>query len=44
MPSRAQEGEVTAPLSNDERSTLLHLLQRLSAVAGLIPGVHPRLG
>jgi DNA-binding MarR family transcriptional regulator len=41
---RAQEGELTVSLSKGERSTLLHLLQRVSAAAGLIPGVHPGLG
>jgi DNA-binding MarR family transcriptional regulator len=41
--SRAMEDEVTAALTADERATLLHALQRLSASLGLSPGVHPRL-
>lgn len=41
---RAQEGELTATLSDGERSTLLRLLQRISAAASLVPGVHPGLG
>jgi DNA-binding MarR family transcriptional regulator len=40
---RILEDEITAPLSADERAALLHQLQRISAVAGLIPGVHPNL-
>jgi DNA-binding MarR family transcriptional regulator len=40
---RAQEDEITAPLSADERDGLLHQLQRMSAAVGLIPGVHPKL-
>ena len=40
---RAQEDEITGPLSADERAALLHQLQRISAAAGLIPGVHPKL-
>jgi DNA-binding MarR family transcriptional regulator len=40
----ALEDELTAPLSAQERETLLRSLQRVSAAAGLIPGVHPRLG
>ncbi|OCB55352.1 MarR family transcriptional regulator [Mycobacterium vulneris] len=40
---RALEDEVTAPLSDDERAALRHTLRRLSAAAGLIPGVHPGL-
>ncbi|MHA3022713.1 MarR family winged helix-turn-helix transcriptional regulator [Mycobacterium sp. BMJ-28] len=37
------EDEVSAPLSVDERAILLRALQRLSAAAGLTPGVHPKL-
>ena len=40
----ALEDEITAGLSAEERAVLLKLLQRLSAGAGLIPGVYPRLG
>ena len=40
---RALEDEVTASLSDDERAVLRHTLRRLSAAAGLIPGVHPGL-
>ena len=40
---RELEDDVTAALSDDERATLLRALQRLSATAGLIPGVHPGL-
>ena len=40
---RALEGEVTAPLSDDERAALRQMLRRMSAAAGLIPGVHPGL-
>jgi DNA-binding MarR family transcriptional regulator len=40
---RILEDEITAPLSAEERAALLHQLQRISAVAGLIPGVHPNL-
>jgi DNA-binding MarR family transcriptional regulator len=40
---RDLEHEITAPLSAAERATLLELLQRISAGAGLIPGVHPGL-
>ncbi len=40
---RALEDEVTAPLSDDEREALRQALRRLSAAAGLIPGVHPGL-
>lgn len=35
------EGEITASLSAAERASLLNLLQRISAAAGLVPGVHP---
>jgi DNA-binding MarR family transcriptional regulator len=41
---RALEDTLTAPLSADERSALLRQLQKISAAAGLIPGVHPKLG
>lgn len=41
---RALEDEITASLTAAERRTVLHLLQRMSAEAGLIPGVHPKLG
>lgn len=41
---RALEDTLTAPLSTAERATLLRQLQRISAAAGLIPGVHPQLG
>lgn len=40
---RDLEDEVTAPLTADERAALRRALQRLSAAAGLIPGVHPGL-
>jgi DNA-binding MarR family transcriptional regulator len=40
---RELEDEVTASLSADERTALLGALRRLSAAAGLIPGVHPGL-
>ncbi len=40
---RALEAEVTASLSGEERTVLRRLLRRLSADAGLIPGVHPGL-
>ena len=39
----AQEDEITASLSAAERKTVLRDLQRMSAAAGLIPGVHPKL-
>ncbi len=41
---RAQEDEITASLTAAERETVLRDLQRMSAAAGLIPGVHPKLG
>ena len=41
---RALENTLTAPLSADEREVLRGQLQRISAAAGLIPGVHPKLG
>lgn len=40
---RDLEAEITAPLSSKERAMLRHLLQRVAAGAGLIPGVHPQL-
>lgn len=40
---RELEDEVTASLSDDEREALRRMLRRLSAAAGLIPGVHPGL-
>jgi DNA-binding MarR family transcriptional regulator len=40
----ALEDQITAGLSAEERAVLLKLLQRLSAGAGLIPGIYPRLG
>ncbi len=41
---RALQDEITASLTAAERRTALRLLQRMSAEAGLIPGVHPKLG
>jgi DNA-binding MarR family transcriptional regulator len=41
---RAQEDEVTASLTDTERKAVLQHLQRMSNAAGLIPGVHPKLG
>jgi DNA-binding MarR family transcriptional regulator len=38
------EDEIAAPLSSKERAMLRNLLQRVAAGAGLIPGVHPKLG
>jgi len=40
----AQEDEITAPLTEQERQAVLQYLQRMSSAAGLIPGVHPKLG
>jgi DNA-binding MarR family transcriptional regulator len=40
---RAQEDEITASLTAAERKAVLRDLQRMSAAAGLIPGVHPKL-
>ncbi len=40
---RAQEDAITASLTAAERKTVLRDLQRMSAAAGLIPGVHPKL-
>jgi DNA-binding MarR family transcriptional regulator len=41
---RAQEDEITATLTATERKQVLQYLQRMSAAAGLTPGVHPKLG
>jgi DNA-binding MarR family transcriptional regulator len=40
---RQLEDQISAPLSAEERDKLRHLLQRVAAAAGLIPGVHPEL-
>ena len=40
---RAQEEDITASMTAAERKTVLRDLQRMSAAAGLIPGVHPEL-
>jgi DNA-binding MarR family transcriptional regulator len=40
---RAQEDEITASLSETERNAVRQQLQKMSAAAGLIPGVHPKL-
>jgi DNA-binding MarR family transcriptional regulator len=40
----AQEDEITASLSEDDRIAVLRLLQQMSSAARLIPGVHPKLG
>ena len=40
----AQEDEITASLTDVERRAVLDYLQRMSRSAGLIPGVHPKLG
>ena len=40
----AQEDEITASLTANERQAVLQYLQRMSSAAGLIPGVHPKLG
>jgi DNA-binding MarR family transcriptional regulator len=40
---RAQEEEITAHLTVAERKAVLRGLQRMSATAGLTPGVHPKL-
>lgn len=42
--ARAVEDEITAPLTDRERAVLRDLLRRMSAAAGLTPGVHPGLG
>lgn len=41
---RAQEDEITASLTAAERKAVLQHLQRMSTAAGLVPGVHPKLG
>ncbi|MGV0741999.1 MarR family winged helix-turn-helix transcriptional regulator [Mycolicibacterium sp. XJ870] len=40
---RAQEAQITAVLTEQERACLLDLLQRVSTGLGLSPGVHPKL-
>lgn len=40
---RAQEDEITASLTAAGRKEVLRFLQQMSAAAGLIPGVHPKL-
>jgi hypothetical protein len=40
---RDLEDQITAPLSKEQRAALLTALQRMSAAAGLTPGVHPGL-
>jgi DNA-binding MarR family transcriptional regulator len=40
---RAQEDEITASLTAQERTVLLGLLQTVSAGLGMSPGVHPKL-
>ncbi|OBC03239.1 MarR family transcriptional regulator [Mycobacterium sp. 852013-50091_SCH5140682] len=40
---RDLEDQITAPLSEGQRAALLTALQRMSAAAGLTPGVHPGL-
>jgi DNA-binding MarR family transcriptional regulator len=40
----AQEDEITASLTDAERKAVLQHLQQMSTAAGLIPGVHPKLG
>lgn len=40
---RVQENEFTETLTAAERKQVLQLLQRMSAAAGLVPGVHPKL-
>jgi DNA-binding MarR family transcriptional regulator len=41
---RAQEDEIAALLTDAERTAALRHLQQMSTAAGLIPGVHPKLG
>ncbi|MGY1961483.1 MarR family winged helix-turn-helix transcriptional regulator [Nocardia gipuzkoensis] len=41
--AEATEDEILAPLNDAERAHLIHQLRRLSAHAGLPPGVHPGL-
>ncbi len=40
---RAQEDEITEMFTPAEREQVLEHLQRMSAAAGLTPGVHPKL-
>jgi DNA-binding MarR family transcriptional regulator len=40
---RAQEDEITDTMTAAEREQVLQYLQRMSAAAGLVPGVHPKL-
>ncbi|KUH92596.1 MarR family transcriptional regulator [Mycobacterium sp. IS-1556] len=40
----AQEDEITATLSENDRATVRRLLQQMAVAAGLTPGVHPKLG
>ncbi|KUH85298.1 MULTISPECIES: MarR family transcriptional regulator [unclassified Mycobacterium] len=40
----AQEDEITATLSENDRVTVRRLLQQMAVAAGLTPGVHPKLG
>jgi DNA-binding MarR family transcriptional regulator len=40
----AQEDEITSSLTGEERKAVLQHLQKMSTAAGLIPGVHPKLG
>ncbi len=40
---RAQEDEITETMTTGEREQVLQYLQRMSAAAGLVPGVHPKL-
>jgi DNA-binding MarR family transcriptional regulator len=39
----AQEEQLTATLTDDERAALLDLLQKVSSGLGMSPGVHPKL-
>lgn len=41
---RAQEDEITAALSGNDRDAARRLLQQMAVTAGLTPGVHPKLG
>jgi DNA-binding MarR family transcriptional regulator len=40
---RAQEDEITETMTAAEREQVLQYLQQMSAAAGLVPGVHPKL-
>jgi DNA-binding MarR family transcriptional regulator len=40
---RAQEDEITDTMTDAEREQVLQYLQQMSAAAGLVPGVHPKL-